>query len=401
MKEKIPISGQEWEANLDAAVALIQDKETFFFAADLDPDSVGSMLSLSLYLRLLGKKVHMVLAEGLGDGLDFLEKIIQYNSIKVIPSEEGITAIKDQVDMVVFFDTANTKLVPFYSIICRQILSRDLPVIEIDHHFGADSEEMTDNGIKLFRRANANTEIIAELLTRLRKLNPEFPDPFAQRNILLSLLTGILGDTLGGKVVPLEEDFKYWMKTLGDSLASATQWEKSRDGRPADSRAEKFSSPDHIFKHMNHLDDEKQLCINTVTETIQVGQGVASLNLLNSTFARFKDVCRPYDSEWFAEVRIFLLNVVPEKSGKVGTVYFQGKNREGEDCIFIKLRRAVDYTGFDLRKTEGEIKKVFSGDYMGGGGHPGAVSFRVHLMEDDRFLAGLDKVIGFIDNNLT
>lgn len=401
MKEKAPISGQEWENNLDAAVSLIQKKETFFFAADLDPDSVGSMLSLSLYLRLLGKKVHMVLAEGLGDGLSFLDKIIQYNSIKVIPSEKGITEIKDQIDMVVFFDTANTKLVPFYSIICQQILSRGLPVIEIDHHFGADSEEMTDNGIKLFRKANANTEIIAELLTRLRKVNPEFPDPFAQRNILLSLLTGILGDTMGGKVVVLEEDFKYWMKTLGGSLESVTRWRKARDGCPADSKADKFSTPDHVFEFMNRLDHEKQLCIDTLTDKIQIGQGVASLNLLDSTHSAVKDVCRPYDSEWFAEVRIFLLNVVPEKSGKIGIVYFQGKNREGEDCIFIKLRRAVDYAGFDLRKTEDEIKKVFSDDYMGGGGHPGAVSFRVHLMEDDRFLAGLDKVIGFIENNVT
>ncbi|MEC7641499.1 MAG: hypothetical protein VYC17_05005 [Nitrospinota bacterium] len=402
MKEKIPISGLQWEENVKKAVSLIQDHETFFFSADLDPDSVGSMLSLSLYLRLLGKKAYMVLAEGLGENLDFIHKIIEFNSIKVIPSEEEIESVKDKVDMVIFFDTANSKLVPFYSTISDKILSRKVPVVEIDHHFGADSEEMTEHGIKLFRKANANTEIVAELLSWLEENNTDFPNPFHQRNILLSLITGLLGDTLGGKVLPLKEDYQYWMETLGDSLSSLTRWRTAEDGRMADDEKSKFSSSDQVFSYMIQLDEEKQLCIDTFTKRMEMGQGVAVLNLLDSTYESVKDTCRPYDSGWFAEVRIFLMNLVPEQSGRVGIVYFNGNNAGGEDCIFIKIRRAVDYRGFDLRQVENEIRNIFSEEkLMGGGGHPGAVSFRVHTLDDGVVSAGIQKVGNFIESNLT
>ncbi len=96
------------------------------------------------------------------------------------------------------------------------ILSRKPKVIEIDHHFGADSEELTGFGIKLFRNANANTEIIGKVLEKIYDKNPERPHPFSQRNIILGLITGILCDTVGGKVIRYKEDYDYWMKKLGD-----------------------------------------------------------------------------------------------------------------------------------------------------------------------------------------
>ena len=69
---------------------------------------------------------------------------------------------------------------------------------------------------------------------------------------------------------------------------------------------------------------------------------------------------------------------------------------KGEDCIFIKLRRAIDYDGFDLREVEGPIKKAFSFNYMGGGGHSGAVSFRVNSLGEEDFLLQFKPVADFI-----
>ncbi len=401
MKEKAPIYGPEWEVNLKQAIELIQKHQNFIFCADLDPDSVGSMLALSLYFNHLGKKVYIVMSEGLGGGLDFFEKIIKYNSLKVVRNEDSIKEIKDEIQSVIFFDTANSKLVPFYPTISQEILSKSPPVLEIDHHFGADSEEMTDYGIKLFRNANANTEIIAELLSNLKEVNPEFPNPFFQRNILIALITGLLGDTLGGQVVPFQEDFKYWMDTLGGSLGSVTRWRAGDEERFSDKQKQKFSSPDHVLKYMNRLDETKQLCLDTLMKTVEKFGGVSSLNILASTYESINDISSPYDSEWFNEVRGFLLNTVPEHSGKVGLVYFHGKNADGVDCIFMKIRRAIDYSGFDLRIAEDEIKKLFPGDqYMGGGGHPGAVSFRVQSIEESEFKNRLQSIIKHIADNL-
>ena len=126
MKEKKPINGPAWEANLSQAIGVINSSNCFLFSGDIDPDSVGSMLSLSLYLNQLDKKVFLVIPNTLGDNLDFFEKIIKYNSISILRNQEAIAAVKDEIETIIFCDTANTKLVPFYPFISECILSKNL-----------------------------------------------------------------------------------------------------------------------------------------------------------------------------------------------------------------------------------------------------------------------------------
>ena len=159
------------------------------------------------------------------------EKIIKYNSISILRNQEAIAAVKDEIETIIFCDTANTKLVPFYPFISECILSKKPKVIEIDHHFGADSEELTEYGIKLFRNANANTEIIGTILKALHDENPEGPNPFSQRNIILGLITGMLGDTVGGKAIHYKEDYVYWMEKLEEQLKEITRWRGADDKR--------------------------------------------------------------------------------------------------------------------------------------------------------------------------
>ena len=166
----------------------------------------------------------MIFPEFLGENLDFFEKIIEYNSITILRNKEQILAAKDEIETIVFCDTANTKLVPHYSFIAENILVQKPKVIEIDHHFGADSEELIDYSIKLFREANANTEIIGKLLLTYHEKYHESPNPFDQRNIILCLITGILGDTVGGKITPYKKDYDYWMDLLQSRLKNITRW---------------------------------------------------------------------------------------------------------------------------------------------------------------------------------
>jgi len=122
---------------------------------------------------------------------------------------------------------------------------------------------------------------------------------------------------------------------------------------------------------------------------------------MNSTYPEVGHVCQPYQSDWFQDILGFLVNLVPEQAGKVGILLFHGKNAEGKDCIFIKIRRAVDYDGIDLRRVEDHIRSAFDGKYMGGGGHPGAVSFRIHPDEEDEVLARFHQVTEFLRENMT
>ncbi len=400
MNEKKPLDGNVWRDNLRDALDVIKNSESFLFSGDIDPDSVGSMLSLSLYLNQLDKKVFLILPEYLGDNLDFFEKIIEYNSITILRNKEQIEAVKNEIETIIFCDTANTKLVPHYSFIAENILSLKPKVIEIDHHFGADSEELTDYGIKLFRKANANTEIIGKILLTYHGKYHEGPNPFDQRNIILGLITGLLGDTVGGKVIPYKEDYHYWMDLLEDRLKNITRWRESDSERNIDSKQSKFAGPKQILEYLNRLTDEQEACFNLLNGRVELKGQIGFLNLFRSTQHEVKDTCRPFNSDWFADILNFILNSVPEKSGCAGMVVFEGQNADGEDCFFIKLRRAVKFSGIDLRTAEDQLKNLFGDLYMGGGGHAGAVSFRIHTMDEKEFLEKIEKIFDFFNQSL-
>ncbi|MEK9627946.1 MAG: DHH family phosphoesterase [Nitrospinota bacterium] len=400
MNEKKPLDGNVWRDNLKDALDLINSSESFLFSGDIDPDSVGSMLSLSLYLHQLDKKVYLILPEYLGENLDFFEKIIEYNAITILRNKDQIESVKNDIETIIFCDTANTKLVPHYSFIAEKILTRKPKVIEIDHHFGADSEELTDYGIKLFRKANANTEIIGKILLTYHEKYHEGPNPFDQRNIILGLITGMLGDTVGGKVIPYKEDYDDWMDLLQDRLKSITRWRESDPDRGPDDKESKFGDPKQILAYLNRLTEEQEACFNLLNSRVELKGKIGFLNLFPSTQEEVKNTCKPFDSDWFADIQNFLLNSVPEKSGCAGMVVFEGQNADGEDCFFIKIRRAVKFQGIDLRTAEEKLKGLFGDLYMGGGGHAGAVSFRIHTMDEKEFLEKIETIFEFFNQSL-
>ena len=320
MPKKLPITGETWIGNLDRAASLIGEKENFLFCGDIDPDSVGSMVSLALFLRLMDKQAAVVLPNGLNENLNYLTSILNHNSIRILNTEYEIKKLGSKVDTVIICDTANAKLIPFYSIILEEFIEKSVQVIEIDHHFGADSEAVAEKGIKLFREANATTEIIGELLQGLARKFPETTDPFSQRNILIGLITGLLGDTAGGKVITFKQDFDYWMKQLGGRLTENTRWRKTKNGRPGDSKSSKFETPDKIREYLDCLTVQQEEYLAVLMKGIDRQDGLGFLNLMSSAYKEIETICKPNDSDWFADILGFLLNHVPEATGKVGVV---------------------------------------------------------------------------------
>ena len=400
MFQKQPIVGEIWAGNLDRAVSLVGEKESFLFCGDIDPDSIGSMVSLALFLRLMDKQASVILPNGLNENLRYLINILSHNSIRILKTENDIKTLRSDVQVIVVCDTANAKLVPFCSVLLEEFVEKNVQVIEIDHHFGADSEAVTKDGIKLFREANATTEIIGELLQNLARKFPETVDPFSQRNILIGLITGLLGDTAGGKVIPLRKDFDYWMEKLRGKLTQNTRWRKAKGGRLGDSKNSKFESPEKIREYLDHLSSEQEEYLAVLKDRIDKKDGFGFLNLMSSAFKEVENICKPKRSDWFVDILGFLLNHIPEEAGKVGVVCYEGKNAEGESCIFIKLRRSNAYDGFDLRQMEEPIKKAFGGYYMGGGGHSGAASFRVASHDEKEFFLRFQPVEDFIKSSV-
>jgi nanoRNase/pAp phosphatase (c-di-AMP/oligoRNAs hydrolase) len=397
---KQPTLGEVWVSNLDRAVSLIGEKENFLFCGDIDPDSVGSMVSLALFLRLMDKQAAVIFPNGLNDNLNYLTNILKHNSIQILKTKNEVKNLRGKVDTVIICDTANAKLVPLSSVLFEEFFKKNVRVIEIDHHFGADSESVTEDGIKLFREANATTEIIGELLQGLARKFPETTDPFGQRNILIGLITGLLGDTAGGKAIPFKRDFDYWMNKLGKGLAENTRWRKAKDGRPGDGKNSKFETPEKIREYLDRLSIEQEAYLSVLIDRVDKEDDLAFLNLMSTACNEVEKICKPSDTGWFSDILGLLLNHVPEETGKIGIVFYHGKNAEGKDCIFIKLRRSTGYDGFDLRRVEGLIKRAFGGNYMGGGGHSGAASFRVTSRDEKDFFLKFKPVADFIKSNI-
>ena len=400
MPKKLPITGETWIGNLDRAASLIGEKENFLFCGDIDPDSVGSMVSLALFLRLMDKQAAVILPNGLNENLNYLTSILNHNSIRILNTEHQIRGLRNSVEVVIICDTANAKLIPFFPTLQEEFVQKSVQVIEVDHHFGADSELVTEGGIKLFREANATTEIIGELLQSLARKFPETTDPFSQRNILIGLITGLLGDTASGKVIAFKQDFDYWMKQLGGRLTENTRWRKTKNGRPGDSKSSKFETPDKIREYLDCLTVQQEEYLAVLMKGIDRQDGLGFLNLMGSAHKKIEAICKPNDSDWFADILGFLLNHVPEETGKVGVVCYNGKNAAGKDCVFIKLRRSTEYDGFDLRQVEDPIKRAFDGYYMGGGGHPSAASFRVASHGEKEFFLRFQPVADFIKSSV-
>jgi len=397
---KQPTLGEVWVSNLDRAVSLIGEKENFLFCGDIDPDSVGSMVSLALFLRLMDKQAAVIFPNGLNDNLNYLTNILKHNSIQILKTKNEVKNLRGKVDTVIICDTANAKLVPLSSVLFEEFFKKNVRVIEIDHHFGADSESVTEDGIKLFREANATTEIIGELLQGLARKFPETTDPFGQRNILIGLITGLLGDTAGGKAIPFKKDFDFWINKLGKGLTENTRWRKAKDGRPGDGKNSKFETPEKIREYLDRLSIEQEAFLSVLMDRIYKQDDLAFLNLLSTAYKEVEKICRPSDPGWFADILGLLLSHVPEETGKIGIVFYHGENAEGKDCVFIKLRRSIGYDGFDLRQVEEPIKRAFDANYMGGGGHSGAASFRVNSYDEKDFFLKFKPVVDFIKSKI-
>jgi hypothetical protein len=181
-------------------------------------------------------------------------------------------------------------------------VEKSVQVIEIDHHFGADSEAVTEDGIKLFREANATTEIIGELLQNLARKFPETADPFSQRNILIGLITGLLGDTAGGKAIPFRKDFDCWMKKLGRGLAENTRWRRAKDGRSGDSKSSKFETPEKIREYLDCLTIQQEEYLAVLTERIDKQDGLGFLNLMRSAYEEVENIRKPIRTVGFANI---------------------------------------------------------------------------------------------------
>jgi nanoRNase/pAp phosphatase (c-di-AMP/oligoRNAs hydrolase) len=366
-------------------IKTIKKCERFLFISYIDPDALGSMLALGLVLKRLNKEVYFYLPDDDARRIEYMQGIIDYNGI--IPVYDYQT-ISDglEFDCIVLNDTANRKVIPHYKKIEYIFEEGCVDIIETDHHFGTDSDKIAPSSIALFEKANANCEIITKILYKMNN-DAEIKetidgDTVFKRNILLSLLTGIISDTQFGKYLVNKHQYNIFMKFLSIRLELATL-----------EKVKYFKTPKDIYQYLIEVSKENAACVEELDKYIEKRDRLYVLNIaesgpLKGDIPSYCASCRDVDISDISDV---IANKLPEMHGNIGSLILE-KELEGEMVYYIKLRRSMSFNAFDLRTLEEHFKSAFSDLYLGGGGHPGAVSFRVKKSSPADFSNKINKV---------
>lgn len=196
-----------------------------------------------------------------------------------------------------------------------------------------------------------------------------------------------------GNAAPMKEDYQYWVEKLGNRLQVSTYAKHQKQSMH-------FNYPEDIHDFLKKLSGQQAECVELLLGRVEFENGIGYLNLMKPVLNIVEGPCRTSDPVWFGQVMETLLNQIPQKAGNVGMIFFNGHTAEGNECIFLKLRRS-DYCKFDLRNVESLIQDVFgNSSLLGGGGHPGAVSFRLTPHTESQLIAGIRQLQTHLVSNL-
>lgn len=239
---------------IDRIIKIITTKNHFLICGHKNPDEdcIASMVSFAILLVKFDKFPMIYLDGHVPKNLNYLLNICKYNSIKIINSK---SKLRNNVEALIICDTPKKSMLD----ISRKILSmfdkKEIRKIEIDHHIGGDSDYIGDRPYCLVTEASSTCELIGFLALKLRNKKDLLKkhlisDPFS-RNLVLSILTGIVGDTQKGQYIKSRREQKYYdifSKMYNSILMTMTVRETN------------FTNIDQVFKELQNLSEKEENC---------------------------------------------------------------------------------------------------------------------------------------------
>lgn len=369
---------EEFYGNISKIHEVFTNNDSFFYYFSPDPDAVGVSIAFALYLRQIHKDSTIFLPEGFDPNLDFLFDIAEYNKIKIIKQfEEAKKYLKKNKPVFIVCDTATHFLLPHFDEL-KDIKEKYCPKIsiELDHHFGGDSEYIFENSITFFIKANSSCEILGELLETIGKEKSQHIDKTFPRNIVLSLLIGICFDTQFGKFVIDKENYDKWFNFLSERLKEITY-----------SNPKFLNSGTQVFEAINKMSETKMKILEDFVKKTRVIKDVGLL--IMPPIGIYESLAPSGDSTCIlSKIVSDLSNMIPEFSGKIGILTFFDNS---SNIYFLKIRRSFGYKEYDLRELEAILTEIFGESYLGGGGHAGATSFRVNNIERNDYIEKIEE----------
>lgn len=334
-----------------------------------DEDCLSCMISMALIVRNLSKEATVILPEELPEKFKYMEQICQYNSIRIHRS--GLD-FQHFVDTICIVDTPKPGMEEDFGGKDALLYGGNHLILEVDHHLKADSRYFGHRDFSLVDEASSACQLVGLLAFKLEKkkdlLKKYHVQEVFSRNFVLSLLTGIIGDTKMGKFLKSKKEKRYYnmfSKRFNDMLHHKTRKDSKN-----------FASMDQLFLELQSLNKLEQKCHDEIKD-----HGL-------SVDARIKGVVVPqkvmthidsqYDRETMVSVARYLVDQLAEKSGTLGFIAYPD-NSVSPPLYQFRVRRNHDYQALDLRTILNHLS------IENGGGHPGAIGFRLPQNEVANF----------------
>ncbi len=385
VKTKIPFkTPAERKAMIDRFAEILENNKSFLILGHKFPDEdcLASMVATGLLIEKLNGHATLFLPEEIHEHFDYLLNICRYNSISVI-RDSSLAEV--HWDVIIICDTPKPEMIECPGQVCSWIDSNQSFVMEIDHHIGADSSYSAPLEYALVDDASSSCELIGEIALALEEkaaTNEKLGmPPIMTRNLVLALLTGIVGDSQMGRYFKSDMEkkrYELFSRMYNEILIKET------------TRSSNLGTIEELFSEMKRLSGEESSCFSFFRDHIN-RRGFIHTIILNKDDSDKAFENYAYDT--VVSISRSMADTLSEESGFFGFVSFYDRI-DHSDFIQFRIRRSQKYRNFDLRDLL-EILQI-----QNGGGHEGAVAFRIPRDEIENLDEFINKLISKLSENL-
>lgn len=360
---------------VDNIISALQAKQFFLFLGHKNPDEdcLGSMVAFALIVGKFSKRAHVHIGENVHEHFQYLLDICSHNAIGLSTTAEFNTA---DVDAVVVCDTPKPAMIDATPQMEALLSDSSMLKIEIDHHLGADSQYIGDEGYRLVTEATSSSELVGHIALKLAKRKDLIRryniNHLLSRNVVLSILTGIVGDTNMGLYIKSRRQKRYYdifSNLYNTLLVRATTQETN------------FMDKDEVFHEIQRLSTGEARCHKFFMDRKRSSGPIGYVVLGGDDMRLLTD---EFDNDTIVSVSRSIADHLAEESTRLGLVVYDDSAQSG--LVQFRLRRGQNYKTFDLRT----VLDLFS--IEDGGGHEGAIGFRIEkekIPDLDGFVAKL------------
>ncbi len=379
-KSDIPTIAQKNRV-IDNIIQAMMTRENFLVLGHQNPDEdcIASMIAISLLLTKFSKKVRIFSNEQLHEHFQYLLNICKYNSIGVVKNAKQIGSA---IDTIIICDTPKRPMLSSTDEIDALFQSEKVIRIEIDHHLQADSEYIGDAEYSLVTEASSACELVGLIALKLQERPQLLKDhqvvDLLSRNFVLAVLTGIIGDTSMGKYIKSRKERHFY--EIFSSLFNELLSKKTVKGS-------NFSNKDQVFRELHRLSAKEEECFHYMMARKHMS-GSVGYTVLDAR--DMNHLRKHYDKDTIVSVARAVADDLAEESGRLSLVAYYDVT-DGSRLIQFRARRSHDFKSFDLRK----LLDIFH--IENGGGHQGAIGFRVAAESVDKLRPYVEKLISGIE----